>query len=193
MRLFFASFLLSATLSLASYMQYTVSGAFGAAAPLTTLSAPNASFTLTMQVTTPVIPVGTGPNTFFTTSSGTFQFGSSTVPFSNSDTAFYAAVNDGGFDLTIVQGTDQLFLSFAAAQLFTGTVDSPTLVVGSFPINYSSANTRLQLNGTDDGNIQNSGASIVATAVVDSVPEPSSLALAGAGLLAAVLYKRKRT
>jgi PEP-CTERM motif len=92
--------------------------------------------------------------------------------------AFYAMNNEGGFALYV---DSMLTLNTFGPQLYTGSEDAPTFLLGDFPLN----------NGSQDGPLDT--LTIETAPGTNATPEPSSLLLLAGGLLSflGLAWKRR--
>lgn len=178
---------LASPLAAASAQNVTFTGAgnFATAPSLVPgLGAGAFTFTFTLpQSPTPAIPNPVDGSAFTVNGvDATFTQGATSTTLANMFAAFTTA-NSGGFLLGTSQ-TQILLSPFTAQQVFTGTADAPTFVVGSYAV----TDNDVAAQGTV------TGAFTVSPAAASTVPEPSTVALvaAGAAGLAAVARRRRR-
>ena len=174
-----------------SVVQYTISGNFGSGVPSAPLSGPGGSYTITFSLPQQLTP------DYFDTTAGDFAVYNVAMNYSyqcagcSSPTLFgspdgivdFADSSLGGMlAVDLMAGGHDYFWQFAGDQIFSGSVDQPTLDVygplwladcGSFEL--------------DAGDFVDVGNATI-TAQVVSTPEPSTLAmlLAAAAILAMV-------
>ena len=175
-------------ISFAAEIQFTTTGTFDPATPVTSLTAPGA-FTLTFD--TPDQPVTEPPtiggSSFSLSLPATLMLGATTVDSGTITVDFFAGA-DAGFEATLSQGTDTLFLSIdGPAQLFSGSVPNVTIL----PVSYTAGGTFLAYYVNSSGNFGFPTAPIVTAGVV---PEPGTASGAAAGLLllAALTLRRRK-
>ncbi|MBS1842437.1 MAG: hypothetical protein JSS69_08215 [Acidobacteria bacterium] len=187
----FAGLLLIAALSApvrADEVQYSLNGTFGSGTNAAPLSGPNGSYSMTFS-----LPQNPTPDYFDATAG---DFAVFNVPVSYSflcdgcftpvtftgtldDVDFATAALGGMFVAELVTGGHYYYWQFSGDQLFTGTVDHPTLVPGG-PFNLPDNGWF----GLDDAPFVSAGN---ATLTV-STPEPSTFALLCAALASLALF-----
>src|SRR5262249_26866079 len=178
-----------------SVVQYTISGTFGSGAPSAPLSGPDGAYTIAFS-----LPQHPSPDYFDSTAGDfavynvpidySFQCASCSSPtlFSGSDgiVDFADSTLGGMLAVDLMAGGHDYFWQFAGDQIFSGSVDQPTLEAygptwladcGSFEL--------------DAGDFVDAG-NMTITAQVVSTPEPSTLALliAAAAVLAMISIGR---
>ena len=187
MRLPLVLMALASPLAFGGTIFYTVTDTFAAGTPTTSVSAPNTAFTFTFSLPDAPVPTSPNANAFFVQPASKLVFGANTVTFSSTSFGFFTAGLGGGFQTgNLTNGPDTLLLSFASAQLFTGTTSNPAMLSGVFPLPVSSSFAYANVNGTAVNFTATGNLTAVAT------PEPSPAAFVGAGLSLLFLLGRFR-
>jgi hypothetical protein len=179
-------------------VQYTLTGTFSSSVGSAPLSGPNGAYS--MNFTLPQMPT---PD-YFDTGAGDFAIANVPITYSfqcdgcSSATNFTGLVEDvdfaassvgGMLAIELVTGGHDYFWQLSGAQLFTGSVDAPTLI-GCGPCDLVNGG-EFELDSNDFVDV----GSATLTAQEVATPEPSTLALlltaAGTfGLLALVKWQR---
>jgi len=178
-----------------SVVQYTISGTFGSGVPSAPLSGPDGSYTIAFS-----LPQQPTPD-YFDTSAGDFAVYNVPIAYSyqcagcSSPTLFsgpdgiidFADSTLGGMlAVDLMAGGHDYFWQFAGDQIFSGSVDQPTLEAYG-PVWLANCGS-FELDAGDFVDVGNA----TVTAQVVSTPEPSTLALllAAATALAMVSIAR---
>jgi PEP-CTERM motif len=187
---------LIASPAFADSVQYTISGTFGATTDSAPLSGPNGTYSMAFslpQTPTPDYFDSTAGDFALTNVPINYSFqcdGCSTAtPFGGTaDLVDFGVANSGGtLIVEFLTGGHDYYWQFTGDQLFSGTVEQPTLETGSFNL----------ANGgvfeLDSGDFTDLGNTTISAQLV-STPEPSSLALllAAMGALGLLAYLRAR-
>ncbi len=162
-------------------IQYTVTGTFGSSVNSAPLSGPNGTYSMSFT-----LPQNPTPD-YFDTTAGDFAISNVPINYSfqcqgcGSSTAFngnaldvdFAGPSLGGmFAVELLTGGHDYFFEFSGPTIFSGTVDSPTLLAGG-PFNVTGGWFEL-----DDNEFVDLGsATVTATAQGVATPEPSTFAL----------------
>ena len=126
-------------LPLACFGQYTVSesGVWGATAPTTTWSAPNASWSYSFVVNTnPVVSnYSLGNNFTAAFSNFTYTLNGSPVATTPASIVWYSSALSGLFNINFSTAS---FFQIFGSQAYSGPENSPTILRGTYPINAGS-------------------------------------------------------
>jgi hypothetical protein len=165
--------LLTALNSYAGQVDYTVAGTFSSDVPYTSLMAPNQDFKITFSIATPVQPNFVDSQGFEVDSQMTYVSGPVNINLPLYP-GFYYQSQGGLFDLLFYYGSDSYDFSIGGSQLFTGSASSPTLLLGTFPIetNILYFDNTYVLDGTPG--------TVYATS---PTPEPGTLLLLGSAVI----------
>lgn len=189
---------LIASPAFADSVQYTITGTFGPTADAAPLSGPNGTFSIAFS-----LPQTPTPD-YFDSSAGDFALNnvpidysfqcegcSGATPFSGTADLVDFGMAGSGSTLIVefLTGGPDYYWQFAGDQLFSGTVEQPTLE-GNGSLNLASGGV-FELDGGDFSNVGN--ATITAQTV--STPEPSAFvsllaALGALGLVALIKAAR---
>lgn len=186
----FAVLLVAAALSAplrADDIQYSLNGTFGSGTTAAPLSGPNGSYSMTFSLTQNPTP------DYYDAAAGDFAVFNVPVNYSflcdgcATPVTFTGTLNDVDFATTatggmlvaeLVTGDHDYYWEFWGEQLFTGTVDLPTLVQCG-PYNLLDSG-RFELDDTPFAQVAN-------TTLTVSTPEPSTFALLFAALASLAL------
>lgn len=106
---------------------------------------------------------------------------------------FRALINDGGFSMfysPLNTGFNEIQSFFSGPQLYTLNSSSPTFLLGTFNLVELSNSLSTGVVGIPGG--FGPGVLTITDVTSSPVPEPSSLALAGAGILGVVIRARRK-
>ena len=166
-------------------IQYTITGTFGPDVNAAPLSGPQGAYSMSFE-----LPSNPTPDYFMTTPGNFATFNvpvsysfqcngcSQTATFQGTaeDVDFATSATGGLFVVEFLTDGHDYYFEFLGDQLFTGPVDSPTLLLGG--PHQASFNGRFELDNHDFVSLGT--ATVDATAV--ATPEPSTLALMVAAL-----------
>ncbi len=186
---------LIASPAFADSVQYTITGTFGPAVDSAPLSGPNGTYS--MSFTLPQTPA---PD-YFDVDAGDFALNNVPINYSfqcdgcatattfaeTAEVVDFATTNSGGMlVIEFLTGGHDYYWQFVGDQLFSGTVEQPTLEACG-PFNLANSGV-FEL---DNGEFANVGNATISAQLV-STPEPSSigLLLAALGALGLVAYIR---
>lgn len=200
MRSVISLILLAASACLADTIHYSVTGQFSSDIGITSLTSPNANFSLEFDIPNgPIINQALNNGVFQVLATNVaYTFGSTTPSnLVNPVATFWvASVGGGGFDLNFSDSTNtvNLALQFSSVQIFTTlTTTSQQLLTGSFALNYPDSGVFLN---NASYVLPNTNANIIVTQLADpivpTIPEPSTMALAGLAFVGLALYRRKK-
>ncbi len=162
----------------ANVVYITSGGTWSASSPTTDLCAPNTPWTLTLEVDS---PLPGGPSTVHNAPvvSGSYQLGTA-APFTSFAKLTFYYFSGGGFDL-LFSNPDDSGLGVQGSPLFDLTTSE--LISGVYPAQ--------SFQASENGALGSCQASLV----VSSVPEPSTWAMLGVGLIGAsvVVLRRRQT
>jgi len=164
----------------ANSIGYLVTGTFDPTTPITAISAPNVSYSLTFTVDVPLNIVSSTADSFTTTepllySSGALNFTQS------ANVIFYDTAQGGLFDIELMLGGVNYTWVLFGQQIFSGSTSNPTLISGNFTVDTS--NSFFWVPG--------SMSSYPVGGTVGATPEPASLVLVGSGILVLARLRRK--
>jgi hypothetical protein len=181
--------LMGAGMSHAGSIQFTTTGQFDLTTPATTLTAPGAFFTFMFLVSTnPVVGAPTiAGSSFSTIVPSSLVFNSTSVNLASTTIDFFPG-SDGGFEATLVNGVDKLFLSIDGPQLYSGTTSNPTIL----PTSYTAAGGFVAYTIIHSGNSTTHGFVSAPNVTAGLVPEPATIALVAGALVLGLLQHRKR-
>jgi hypothetical protein len=186
---------------MADTIHYSVTGQFSSNIGITSLTSPNANFSLDFDILNGPVVNATVVNSVFTVqfaANVNFVVAGTPRATSNHAVSFYQDVALGGFSIFLydVPNSVELNLNFSSPQLFTSNVENTqqTLLTGSFPVAYG-GDSFAQL-GSNFYDFPTGNANIIVTQLADpivpTVPEPGTMALGGLALAGLVVYKRSR-
>ncbi len=159
--------LVTATVASAESIVISGSGTWSANAPSTEISAPNATWSFSFDVQSPLANYALTP-----VSDGVYLLNGTSITASDPMTlaTFFVLFDGGGVDIALSSGT---IISLIGPQLFDSTTFA--MLLGTYP-DFGIA--------PNDGSA--SGTGTVVVAVATSVPEPASIVSGGIGLIAVV-------
>ncbi len=201
MRSVISLILLAASACLADTIHYSVTGQFSSDIGITSLTSPNANFSLEFDILNGPVLNATVVNSVFTVqfaANVSFMVAGTTRATSNHAVNFYLNDALGGFSIFLydVPNNVELNMNFSSPQLFTSNVGNTqqTLLTGSFPVSYS-GNSFAQL-GSSFYDLPTGNANIIVTQLADpivpTIPEPGTMALGGLALVGLAIYQRKK-
>ncbi len=156
--------LLTETMASAGSIMVSGSGTWSDSAPTTEVSAPNATWSFSFDVQSPLANYALTPVT-----DGVYLLNGNSITASDPMTlaTFYVAADGGGVDIALTSGT---IISLYGTQLFNSSTFA--MVLGTYP-NYEIA--------PNDGTASGSGTVVVS--VPATIPEPASIVSGGFGLI----------
>ena len=187
-----ALLLMACGFAAASSLNVSVTGQFSSSVTASQLASPNGTFSVSFDVAGNPTATNTDLLGFDSSFAGfSYQLNGANVAATPESIRFATASNLGLF--TLFFGPESGFdsngvaipeLSFAGAQIFSGSTTSPTIVPGSYAV--------ASWNYSDAANFDQHSTSSSVVLVVTAVPEPSNLGmtLAVAGLFALILRRR---
>ncbi len=171
---------------------YTFSDTFSASTPATTLSAPNSPFTLTFEVPETPVPASFVSGTRFDyVTPATLTFGANVLTFASLDFSFFAASSDGGFSVSLVNGSDSADFITASAQLYSGSEQFPVMLAGAFNVPVGA------ISRVDVGQVGQGSQSYFFTvdgtiSGITTTPEPATTGAVAAGAMALLFLTRSQ-
>ena len=195
MRLFasvISSLFLTASSAFASTLVVTDSGTFLSTAPVSALSTPDGSFSLSFTVnSTPAVSAVVSGNEFDVAYSNfSYLLNGTAVSTPVGGITFFNSSALGLFNVCFVQtclGTPADVVSIRGAQSYSGSEFSPTLLPGTYP-----TSSFLFSSGSSVFGLAANAPVVIAQASTAITPEPSSFVLFGTGAAGLLGLVRRR-
>jgi hypothetical protein len=167
-------------------MIYTLTGTLSSNAPDTDLLTPNAPFSAVFTIAEPTAPYNWSSNQSNLNVGLTYQLSGSPLTTFLPGVTLWTSGAGGGYSLIFLDSNgNRIGLHMSGPQMFTGSTDAPVLVPVTFT---ATSGTWAYYN--PDGSIITSGP--FTNAQFSSVPEPSSLSLFAAAIVAGVAFRRRQ-
>ena len=156
---------------------YSDNGTFSAATPTTTFSGPNRTWSFSFQVdSSPVVSVNPGFGFSPVFSNFSYSLDGSPVAVTPTSLSFFNAASGGGFSFCLINTpapcTALSLNDSGGPQMYTGLDSAPTMLTGGFAVHTTFAVGRTLYTQPDT------------TVQAAALPEPSTLLMLAAGLLA---------
>jgi hypothetical protein len=176
----------------AGTVTYSIGGTFPNTAPVSTYSAPNATWSMTFQITNPPVVFSSTAVSFNTTyTNANYTLNGVNIPVTGSVISFaVATLIFSGFSLFLDSGQNFTLVSEGVnPALYSGGNLTPTLLTGTF----SYPQVDLQIVSPASSTLSNTTGNLVVTAVAPpGTPAPTSVLLVSTGLAALALIELLR-
>lgn len=163
-------------------VHYTASGIFDPSVPTSFFTAPSQSWSIAFDTDLNPVPIDSTPTSFIIPLTNfTYALNGGVTGLIPLDITFYDISDLGGYILRFSPGNE---FSFVAPQMFSGPTSAPTMLLGAFVAESHVEDYLL----VDDVKSQS-----LAGTVLYATPEPGTLTLGGAAILAFWIARRRRS
>ena len=187
-----SSLLLTVPTAFASTLFVTDSGTFSSATPVSGISTPGGTYSLSFNVNSTPTVSAVVPGVEFDVAFSNFSYllNGTAVSTPIGGITFFNSGSLGLFNACFVAtclGSPADVLSIKGAQAYSGSEASPTLLMGTYPIS-----TAMLSVGTVVNSLAYDSPVVIAQSPIAVTPEPSTLLFLGTGLTGLLSLSRRR-